>query len=440
VRRVSRALWLLFALFVLYACTIPFHFVATQDTIRARLHALPLNPLISPDTGRRLSIPDVVQNILLFLPFGALGLLAGAGRRHAILRILWVTTLGFGLSFLVESLQLFTSDRVASVADVVFNTAGAFAGAVAAWQLRSAFAAGLRRLRAEGLADVEELRPFAIALLVIVIAFWQPFDVTLEVGSVVGKINLLRVDVWQFTGLRDEGMSVMLSSFLAMTLASYLSVLGEARAGLKAMAIGIVLVCMLEASQIVIGSRMPSLWDAAVASVGVVLGAVFWAAAATIIWPRLWLGVFVGMTVVAAALQMLSPFQLTDHFHSMGWFPFLGYYTHTTFETLSHVIEIGLLYFPLGYWTGAAGAGATAGARAKVGDGAQGAGVVNTAGAGRAFGLGLVLALLISGPIEYGQGWVVGRFPDITDVALSLAGASIGVWAGLGRSPGSSGQ
>jgi hypothetical protein len=35
-----------------------------------------VRPLLSPDTGRRLSIPDVVQNILLFVPFGALGFLA----------------------------------------------------------------------------------------------------------------------------------------------------------------------------------------------------------------------------------------------------------------------------------------------------------------------------------------------------------------------------
>jgi hypothetical protein len=44
------------------------------------------------------------------------------------------------------------------------------------------------------------------------------------------------------------------------------------------------------------------------------------------------------MTVVAGALQMLSPFEIADRFHTMGWFPFLGYYRHTTFETLSHVI------------------------------------------------------------------------------------------------------
>lgn len=384
--------------------------------MRARLHALPLDPLISPDTGRRLSLPDVVQNILLFLPFGALGVLAGGTRRPWI-RVLWITALGGALSCLVESLQLLTSDRIASIGDVVFNTGGTLIGAALAWQLRHVFAAGVRKLKQEGLADVDELRPLAVALLVVVIAFWQPFDVTLDVGAVSGKIHALREDVWQFSGLRDEGMSVMLSAFLAMTLASYLSVLGETWAGRKAAAIAVVLVCSLEASQILIGSRMPGLWDAVVASTGVAFGAGLWTAASAIIWPRLWLSVFVAMTVCAAALQMLSPFEIADRFHTMGWFPFLGYYTHTTFETLSHVIEIGLLYFPLGYWTG-----------------------TTSPEKARSFGLGVGLTLAIAGPIEYAQGWIVGRYPDITDVALSLVGASLGVWAGLLKSPRSGGQ
>ena len=419
---VSRALWLLFALFVLYAGTIPFNFSATHDVALARLHALPLDPLISPETGRRVSVPDVVQNVLLFLPFGALGVLAAAGRRGAIARTMGVTALGLGLSLLVESLQLFTSDRVASVSDLVSNTTGAFVGAVLAWQSRNLFAAGLRRLQAEGLAGVPELRPFAMALLVVAIAFWQPFDVTLDVSTVAAKVRALQVDLWQFNGLRDEGTSVMLSAFLSMTLASYLSVLGEARAGLKAAAIGVVLVVGLEASQVLIGSRTPGLWDAVVAAAGVALGAAFWAAASTIIWPRLWLGVFVAMTIVSAALQMLSPFQMSDHFQTMGWFPFFGYYTHTTFETLSHVVEIGLLYFPLGYWTGSPTVAAS------------------EASVWRRWVWGIALALAISGPVEYAQGWVVGRYPDITDVLLSLAGASLGVWAGLVKSRGYGGQ
>ena len=40
----------------------------------------------------------------------------------------------------------------------------------------------------------------------------------------------------------------------------------------------------------------------------------------------------------------------------------------------------------------------------------------------------LAAALLIAGPIEYLQQYVGGRFPDVTDIALSLGGAWFGAW------------
>jgi VanZ family protein len=369
--------------------------------------------LVAPDTGRRLSIPDVVQNILFFLPFGALGFLSGVQRLR---RIVFVTLLGAALSIAVEGLQLFVSDRVSSLGDVLTNAMGALIGAVAAWLLHGLFVAAVRRLRTEGLADADEIRPLAIAVLVLLIAAWQPFDVTLETGTVATKVRSLQGNLWQFTGLRDEGTSLMLAAFFATTLASYLSVLGERRVGSKTAALGVGSVFLLEASQLFIGSRMPSLWDALVSSIGVVIGAVLWSVAARIIWPRLWLIVLIMLTAGSAALQMLSPFEIAAQYHAIGWFPFFGYYSHTTFETLSHVIELLLLYFPLGFWI------AMSGERPA-----------SKVTAGKPVLLALALTLLIAAPIEYLQGWVVGRYPDLTDVALSLAGAWIGVKAGMTR-------
>ncbi len=128
-----RTLWLLYAAFILYGGTIPFHFAGDAGLFLDRLHRLRLNPLLSPETGRRLSIPDVVQNVLLFVPFGALGVAAaGAAGRWTWRRIFWVSMLGFGLSCTVEGLQLLMRDRVASTADVMTNTTGALVGGVAA--------------------------------------------------------------------------------------------------------------------------------------------------------------------------------------------------------------------------------------------------------------------------------------------------------------------
>jgi hypothetical protein len=173
-----RLLWLLYAAFIVYGGTIPFHFSGSFDDALVRLRELPLSPLISPDTGGRVSIPDTVQNLLLFVPFGALGFLGvgghggrsrrghgggeGRGGAGVFRQVLLVTGAALLLSLLVESLQLLTNDRIASVADVTTNTAGAVVGAVTAWVAHGAVRAGLWRLRREGL-DVPEFHPLAVS-------------------------------------------------------------------------------------------------------------------------------------------------------------------------------------------------------------------------------------------------------------------------------------
>src|SRR5262249_5285178 len=91
-------------------------------------------------------------------------------------------------------------------------------------------------------------------------------------------------------------------------------------------------------------------------------------------------------------------------------------YEHTTFGGLSHAIELMLTYFPLGFVFGWAFSPK------------------------RALGWSLILTFAIATPIEFLQGWIVGRYPDITDIAISVVGAGFGVLAatrgaaGLGRS------
>ena len=400
----GRTIWLLYAAFIVYGGTIPFHFSGGADLLVERLHRLPLNPFISPETGRRLSIPDIVQNILFFLPFGVLGV---AAARNAAgwtwRRIGWVTLLGAGLSCLVEGVQLMMRNRVASTADLMTNTLGAFAGGAGARWCSQLAAAVVARLRREGLADVQEIRPLAVATGALAIAFLQPFDVTLEVGTVAGHIRAFASNPWQLTVLRDEGIVLLIASLFAMALASYVSALGETHPATKSAALGIGLVGGLEASQIVIGSRMPGLWDFAIGSAGILIGAALWQLSSRIVWPGLWRGLLILMTVFGVTLQMLSPFELAAEYRGFSWFPFLGYYTRTTFETLSHVIELALAYFPLGFCL-----------------------VLNAKAEGRAMLGALMVALAICAPVEYLQGWIVGRFPDVSDVGLSLAGAWIG--------------
>lgn len=84
------------------------------------------------------SVPDVVLNVLLYVPFGALGFLSMRDRyhRHWWRLVVRVALLAFLFSGVNEAFQLYTIDRVASFTDIVSAVIGAFAGgaAIAAWR------------------------------------------------------------------------------------------------------------------------------------------------------------------------------------------------------------------------------------------------------------------------------------------------------------------
>ena len=69
-RRLLRWLFLLYCLFILYGSFIPFRFSDDPEFVRSQFARFFTPPY---DHGiRRFSLPDVVSNILLFLPFGFL--------------------------------------------------------------------------------------------------------------------------------------------------------------------------------------------------------------------------------------------------------------------------------------------------------------------------------------------------------------------------------
>ena len=71
---------------------------------------------------------DGARNIVLFAGWGAVWALTASTTLRRI--VLDATLTGAAVSTLVETLQLFSSNRVASLVDVATNTAGAFAGAL----------------------------------------------------------------------------------------------------------------------------------------------------------------------------------------------------------------------------------------------------------------------------------------------------------------------
>lgn len=80
---------------------------------------------------------DFVQNIILFLPLGFLAAVAvsareGGAELPARWRLLRAGMSGFGLSLLLEGIQLWIPGRFSSAFDVLTNGAGAWLGGMAA--------------------------------------------------------------------------------------------------------------------------------------------------------------------------------------------------------------------------------------------------------------------------------------------------------------------
>lgn len=398
--------WVLFAVFILYGTTIPFNFNRDPDHVRERIRELSWNPLTRPD-GRRASIPDAVQNVMLFMPFGVLGSLACHRRfTSPAMSAAVVVASGVALSALVETLQLLTVDRIAATSDLLTNGLGTLAGVLVAQQGRQRSAALVRDYGSARWTATAWTYPALIALALILVAAWQPFDFAIDVGSVGSKLRALYRDPWQRGPLTDEGSAVVSYSLATIALVQWFRSASVRRAWLKGVVCAVVLVLGLELSQAFVGSRTPAGSDAAVRLLGVAAGACLVPALPGREGWRPWVLLLFLACVTSAVIATWSPFQVRDQRQAFAWFPMLAYYRTNWFPAISHVIELGLVYFPFGFVLAAIHRGRS---------------VVKTA---------FLTALAAAVGVEYGQAWFVDRYPDITDVAVSALGGGVGAWFG----------
>lgn len=375
--RVPAVLWLTWTLFIVYGSTIPFHF--RSDRAFANLPRI---------TWEGFAIPDVVQNLLLYVPFGFLGILAlDAPRRSPSRRVSLVILSAAPLSAAVETLQLFTANRTASVADVVTNTMGALGGALATlmavnmWRRCAA-----RRWVAESI-EVPAFYLFLMAMLVVCVSAWAPFDVILDVGTVWGKLKALNGRGWRFDAAPGQFLRYL---FLTLAASFWLRQLGI-RAAVTLSAIGSITVALgLEASKLLIESQIPHVQDAIVHASGAVTGAMISRG-----WPhgrsrRFWWALLGLTTWTAAAIYT----------RIVG----------TGSEAMSRAIEIGLMYFPMGF------------SFKQLFEGRReqwGAGVAAV----------LSATLIAAASNRYGQSWMLGLDRYTVDVVAGVLGLLLGTWA-----------
>jgi glycopeptide antibiotics resistance protein len=413
-RRNARAvfLWLLYALFLVYATTLPFEFEPDPAAAAAmKLAHMPLNPFSGP-TGGRASIPDMTQNVLLFMPFGVLGMFAmRPGRRsrrasaaagRTLAAVVLITLLGALVSVSVEILQLFTTERTSSLNDVMTNTAGALLGGLAAAAVVELWSSASAIYGTIDLPAKSMFRLVSVAASLLVVAAWHPFDASLDVGGLVGKVRTFIGDPWQSGALGDEAVDWLRYAFFGGATAAWLRGARVSRPQGAAALLTVIVAVALELSQTIIGSRMPGVKDMVVGAAGGVSGALLESAVRRMS-PAVQIVGVTAASWLATSVLALAPFTLRSAHEPMAWMPFRTYYQYTSGQTVSHVIELAMAFFPIGF--------------------------VLLRVAGRSGWLGVAgMALPLAASLEYLQGWIVDRVPDITDVTVMTLGAILGAW------------
>ncbi len=151
--RIARWLTLVVGLLIIYGSLYPFSFVAPPKGS--------LVALLTRLDWARTTRADVLANLLLYLPLGALLSFALPTRWSAARAAFVAAGIGTLLAATLETLQVLEPFRVASLTDLVLNGIGTFAGAVLSLGVR---AAGERMGPMLGAIDLRAA-PVALALV-----------------------------------------------------------------------------------------------------------------------------------------------------------------------------------------------------------------------------------------------------------------------------------
>ena len=176
------------ALFIIYNTLIPFQFEYNLNDITRQIKKIEWTPYFTPEG--RVSLTDVVGNILLFIPFGFLFymFLLYRDKKNIIIKSIIA---GAILSFLIEFTQLFIAERNTAPHDFINNTLGSVIGAIAA----SIYSSQLSAISRKIFFDLFKAKPFALIVLIIGVAqsisAIMPFTVTISVSGIKKSIKAI---------------------------------------------------------------------------------------------------------------------------------------------------------------------------------------------------------------------------------------------------------
>jgi VanZ family protein len=226
------------ALFILYGSVGPWAGDASQT------EALP-----------GISLPDIAQNVLLYIPFGIFGVWVLRGSQ--LTRSAQVLSLGavaFAYSATMELLQMLLAGRIASTLDVIANVVGTAAGIVLATPVEQSLAIAADHARPTGLLSTPARYLLAAIVATILVAAWYPFDVTLDISTLGDRTRALRRDPWLRPAAFELWMQGARFCLLAAITVFCLPRLGR-WAVPAAVVFAVVIAVIVDAGQLAMGSQ-----------------------------------------------------------------------------------------------------------------------------------------------------------------------------------------
>jgi VanZ family protein len=415
--KLLRWLFLFYFLFILYGSFIPFRFTDDPEFVRSqfvRFFTLPYHHGV-----RKFSLPDVVSNILLFVPFGFLWVggefsLRTTGR---LLRVALVAgVLGLLAGLMIESAQMFSPGRFPSILDALCNGFGSATGAAAGYLLFRAFRGSFGFILLQLIRQRPSLVLLALFLFASVVDAYYPFAVTLDVSAVWH--NLKNTRLIPFTGgLRRLWMDLFVEKILLFAAIGYLALQnlpkGTAPNRRLAWAACSVIAMLIEAGKLFFVGRVPNLDNVVLSSLGALVGVLLIPPLAATPFARQHARrILVILILCIIAYVELSPFdwirsedQIPFRIATIEWLPFSSYYRAKPQAALFDLAKKLFLLGSLGFLI-------AAGTRDESPRKRQ--------------ALAATAGLLVGLVLEAGQVALQSRNPSLTDVLL-FGGAA---WAG----------
>ena len=202
-----------------------------------------------------ISLPDIAQNVLLYVPFGIFGawVLRGSQLTRTA-QVLSLVAVAFAYSATMELLQMLLAGRIASSLDVIANVVGAAAGIVLATPVEQSLAIVADQTRRTGLLSTPARYVLAAIVATLVVAAWYPFDVTFDISTLGDRTRAIRRDPWLRPAASELWMQGARFCLLAAVTVFSLPKLGRWAAPAAAV-ITVLIAVIVDAGQLGMGSQ-----------------------------------------------------------------------------------------------------------------------------------------------------------------------------------------